>query len=52
MVQYNIAVCYHDGCGVVRDDRKARKWLIKSAQQGYSCAIKKLDEWYGEDYSE
>ena len=52
VVQYNIAVCYHDGCGVVRDDRKARKWLIKSAQQGYSCAIKKLDEWYGEDYSE
>lgn len=50
-VQYNIAVCYHDGCGTIRDDRKAKKWLIKSAQQGYYCAQIKLKEWYGEDYS-
>lgn len=51
VVQYNIAVCYHDGCGTIRDDRKAKKWLIKSAQQGYYCAQIKLKEWYGEDYS-
>lgn len=50
-VQYNIAVCYHDGCGVIRDNKKAKRWLMRSAEQGYYCAKQKLEEWYGEDYS-
>ncbi len=51
VVQYNIAVCYHDGCGVIRDNKKAKRWLMRSAEQGYYCAKQKLEEWYGEDYS-
>lgn len=34
VAQYNVAVAYHYGDGVKKDDKKAFKWGLKAAQQG------------------
>ena len=33
---------YANGDGVAEDDKKAFKWLIKSAKQGYELPISRL----------
>ena len=33
---------YANGDGVAEDDKKAFKWLIKSAKQGYELLISRL----------
>ncbi len=36
--QYNLGVVYHEGVGVLQDDKQAVKWWRKAAEQGYASA--------------
>ncbi|MCU1286555.1 MAG: hypothetical protein JWO13_2905 [Acidobacteriales bacterium] len=36
--QYVVAIAYHDGGGVERDEAACKKWMLASAEQGYSKA--------------
>jgi TPR repeat protein len=36
--QYNLALMYENGAGILKDDAEALKWLRKAADQGYGLA--------------
>jgi TPR repeat protein len=36
--QYLLALAFHEGTGVERDEEQCKKWMIASAEQGYSNA--------------
>jgi TPR repeat protein len=40
--QKDVGMSYANGDGVAEDDKKAFKWLIKSAKQGYELPISRL----------
>ena len=42
--QYNVAVCFNDGIGTKKDVIKAKEWYKKSADNGHSKAVKRLEE--------
>ncbi len=42
--QYDLGVRYLTGDGVEKDPETARKWIEASAKQGYSMAVRKLEE--------
>ena len=44
--QYNLAVCYDYGVGVVQDNAKAVEWYTKAAEQGDADAQRCLGECY------
>lgn len=42
--QYDLGLMYQNGKGVLKDEEKSIYWLKKAAAQGYSRAIKKLED--------
>ena len=44
--QYNLAVMYAKGLGVLRDDKEAIEWYHKSAEQGFAAAQLNLGVMY------
>jgi hypothetical protein len=44
--QYNLALCYQRGKGVVRNREKAFEWILRSAQQNYHDALYKIGNYY------
>ena len=44
--QYNLAVMYANGLGVLRDDKEAIEWYHKSAEQGFAAAQLNLGVMY------
>ena len=42
--QYILAVCYLEGTGVFRSITKAKMWLERSVEKGYTKAYEKLSE--------
>ena len=44
--QYNLAVMYAEGLGVLRDDKEAIEWYHKSAEQGFAAAQLNLGVMY------
>jgi type IV secretory pathway VirB10-like protein len=42
--QYDLGLRYLKGDGVEKDEKTGRKWIETSATNGYSLAIKKLEE--------
>ncbi|CAG8532582.1 17096_t:CDS:2 [Funneliformis caledonium] len=44
IAQYNIAVCFEDGIGTIKNFDKAILWYTKSADNGYDKAIKRLEK--------
>lgn len=48
--QYALGVCYHDGVGVDKDDRKAVYWYKLSAAQGHPRGQGILGYCYGEGF--
>ena len=47
--QYNLAVMYAKGLGVLRDDKEAIEWYHKSAEQGFAAAQLNLGVMYATD---
>ena len=44
--QYNLGVCYGNGIGVAKDEKKAVYWYTKAAEQGYAIAQNNLGRCY------
>ena len=42
--QYNLGLCYANGCGVAKNPSEAVKWYRKAAQQGVQEAKVKLSD--------
>ena len=42
--QFSLGVCYFDGVGVPKDNEEAIKWWYKAAKQGYTEALKRIEE--------
>ena len=49
IAEYNLALAYHNGDGVTKDDAEAVKWYGKAAEQGYVPAQYSLSIMYSED---
>ncbi len=43
--QYYVGCYYKDGFGVEKDEEEALKWVKIASEQGYECAVEKLNEW-------
>lgn len=46
VAQYNLAVFYHKGIGVTKDDKQALYWMELSAKNGYASSQSFLGFWY------
>ena len=47
IAQYNLALVYQFGEGVIEDDKEAAKWYRLAAEQGYAAAQSRLGFMYG-----
>ena len=50
IAQFNVALLYHSGSGVNRNEQKAVEWYIKSADNGYYKAQEYLVAGYSEGW--
>ena len=44
--QYNLGICYQNGIGINKNDRKAFDWYFKSARGEYLSAQNVLGDYY------